>query len=471
MVTLPPQPGRDRYRMIILRTSGTYVLLVPEDKHFVLPEVEIPAFERVAQHLSAAVRQEWGLEILCLFPLPDETSPANSHPISYYVAEALDPQDCVGASRWMSIESLRLDSFADVRDYQALNHSLARCSSQETNPKRASFEKLGWLSEAKDWIAKAIEPSGLQLSGSFRQLNASPTFSLIRFETNGPALWLKAVGEPNQREFPITRELSRFFPAFVPRILSMREDWNAWLALEAQGTHPDEKSAIGTWTTVGNALAELQVASIGNTLHLIDAGCRDARIPSLSDLVDPLMDVAAGLMERQTKRIPPPLGPLELQVLRRRLHDALLVLGESGIPDALGHLDFNPGNVMVSRDRCIVLDWAEGCVGHPFLTFQYLLEHLRRLRPHDPSWQRAVAASYVAAWQSFLGPDKIIQALAFTPLVAVFAYAAAGDRWRETRRLEHPPTAAYLRSLVRRMKREADGLGVPRNNRSVACIS
>jgi Phosphotransferase enzyme family len=456
MVPVHPQPGRDRYRMIVLQTNGNYVLLSPEDKHFVLPEVEIPAFERVAQHLTAVVRREWGQEILCLFPLPNDTPPETPHAYSYSVAEALDPQDRVGPSRWVSVESLRQDSFADVRDYQALRCSLCRCSSEETISKRDPFEKLGWLSEARTWIAETIEPSGLRLSGPFRQLNASPTFSLIRFETNGPAVWFKAVGEPNLREFPISRELGRFFPAFVPTILSMREDWNAWLTLEMDGTHPDESSEIGIWTAVAKTLADLQIASIGSTLHLINAGCRDARIPALHGLLDPFLDAMAGLMNRQTKQNPPPLSQLELQTLRRQLEDALFALQDSEIPDTLGHLDFNPGNLLANGDHCIFLDWAEGCVGPPFLTFQYLRQCFRRLRPQDQRFERALTSAYVVNLTRFARPREIDPILSLAPLLAVFAFAAVSDTWRDPARLRHPKTVAYLRSLTRRMKREGD---------------
>jgi Phosphotransferase enzyme family len=470
MASVNLEPKRDRYRMIVLQTDGAQVLLVPKGTDFVLPEVEIPAFQRVAEHLTAAVRLEWGQQILCLFSLASETTRETPDAASYCVAEALDRQDSAGPSRWVSVQSLRQESFADARDHEALSSSLAQCRSEETNPKRGPFEKLSWLPEAKAWIAEAIERSGLRLSGPFRQLNASPTFTLMRFETNGPAVWFKAVGEPNLQEFPISRELARYFPGFVPTILAAREDWNAWLTLEMEGTHPDENSEIGIWTTMGRTLADLQIASIGSALHLIGAGCRDARIPALRDLVDPFLQAMAGLMERQTKPTPPPLSQPELQALRGQLWDALLVLEESGIPDTLGHLDFNPGNVLVGRDRCVFLDWAEGCVGHPFLTFEYLLEHLRRIQPHHTSWQRGVVSSYGTAWRSFLGPDEIIQALAVAPLVAVFAYAAVGDRWREARRLERTREAAYLRSVTRRMKREVDALAGPRIDRSVACL-
>jgi Phosphotransferase enzyme family len=456
--------------VIVFHTDGSQVLLAPKGTHFVLPEVEVPPFERVPEHLTSAARRDWGQDIVCLLSLPDQHSSEIPHSVSYHVAEALDPKSCMVPSRWVSIDGLRTESFLDVRDYQALQYSLAQCSRDEANSRRQPFEKLGWLPEAREWIAKAIEPFGLHLSGPFRQCNASPTFSLIRFDTSGPAVWFKAVGEPNLREFSITRELSRFFPAFVPRILSVREDWNAWLALEAKGIHPDRNSKIETWTTVARTLAEFQIATIGNTLHLLEAGFFDARIPALLDMVDPFLGVMAGLMQRQATQTPPPLTQLELETLRRQLQDALFTLQDSDIPDTLGHLDFNPGNLVVSRDRCVFLDWAEGCVGHPFLTFQYLLEHLRRIRPCDPQGNRTVVASYIAPWQSLFTSREIHRAMAPAPLVAVFAYAAVGGRWRDTIRLHEPRTAAYLRSLTRRMKREADGLEARRTHRRVACL-
>jgi hypothetical protein len=465
-----PQPGRDRYRMIVLRTDGSQVLLVPNGTHFALPEVEIPSFERVAENITTALRREWGHEIVCLYPLRDEVTQETPHAASYYVAEVVGPQISVGRSTWVSVELLFQDSFANACDHQALCSSLARCRSLEATPKRGAFEKLGWFSEAKSWIAETLEPYGLRLRGPFRQLNASATFSLLRFETTGSAVWLKAVGKPNERELPISRELARFFPGFVPKILATRGDWNAWLSLEAEGRHPDDNSEMKIWTTVARTLADLQIASIGHTLHLINVGSRDARVPALWGLVDPFLSAMADLMTRQTKPIPPPVSQPELQALGRQLKDALAALEKTGIPNTLGNLDFNAGNWLVHADRCVFLDWAEGCVGHPFITFQYLLERTRHLASHDSHSEHEVISSYVAPWRAFLAPDTIIQALGLAPLVAVYAYAAISDGWRETNRSHQPRKTAYLRSLARRMKREADRLAIQRIDRSVGCL-
>jgi Phosphotransferase enzyme family len=471
MLSLDSQHARDRYRMIVLRANASEVLLVPKLSHFILPEIEIPAFERVAKHLTAAVQREFGQQIVCLFPIRTESPNDTTYALRYYVAEAVGCRDSAQSSTWVSVDSLQLGSLADSTDYDALRSSLARSCSETQHPKMNPFEKLGWFIEVQEWIAEAIAPSGLRLRGPFHQLNASPTFSLIRFETNGPAIWFKAVGAPNQREYPISRELARLFPRFVPKILGMRDDWNAWLSIEAAGTHPDQNAEIRIWTAVAKTLARLQIASIGSTLHLINAGCRDARIPVLRDLVDPFLHAMAQLMEWQTKPNPAPLRALALQTLARQLKDALATLEESGISNTIGHFDFNPGNVIANQDHCVFLDWAEGCVGHPLLTFQYLLEHLRKIPRHGRYRERAVISSYVGSWRRLFPSDEIARALALTPLVAVFSYAAVSETWRETGRLQHPRTAAYLRSLTRRMKWQADLLAAQRVDRSAAWLA
>jgi hypothetical protein len=125
--------------------------------------------------------------------------------------------------------------FRDPCDFQAVRQAIAQSMAYAQDPPRGPFGRLGWSPELKQWVQEEIATHGLHLNGRFRQLNASPSFSLIRFETNGPAVWFKAVGAPNQREYPVTLALARLFSQFLPQIVATRPEWNGWLALEAQG--------------------------------------------------------------------------------------------------------------------------------------------------------------------------------------------------------------------------------------------
>jgi hypothetical protein len=457
------------HRVILFASQVEELLVLPKQGRLRLPEVSIPTHQRIAEHLTASVYRDWSQHAVSLFGL--ETSSTDSE-ARYEVMESIDRQrsDAAGLRR-VSLSSLRDYQFEQSTDAMAVARAIAECKEYAAGSKQGPFGRLGWFAELREWVRDQIRSAGLQLNGPFTQINASPTFSLVRFETNGPAVWFKAVGEPNLREYPITLALARYFPGFVPHIMAMRKDWNGWLAIEAEGAHPTESSDIRVWTKIAAALAELQISSVGRTLHLLETGCRDARLCTLSRLVEPFFEAMAELMERQTKESPPPLSRNQLFDLQSQLQDILSEAADSEIPNSIGHLDFNPGNNVVNHDRCVFLDWAEACVGHPFFTFQYLLEHLRRIRQEDHSWQHLMVSTYANSWQSFVSPRDISKALSVSPLLAVFAYAACGDAWRDPARGNCPEAGGHFRSLTRRMKRELDLLVAHETSRSVACLS
>ena len=217
------------YRVIVLAQNGTEVLVVPDGDRLALPAVNIPRWQRVAESLTAAVNAEWGEEVICLIE-PDVSASANPTEIRYQATEHLGAN---GKSKiptqWISASALSPDSLTGASDYLAIQQSIAPCSAQENGSPSGPFARLGWFKELREWVETVIEPLGFHLNGNVRQLNASPSFSLVRFETDGPALWFKAVGEPNQKEFLITSTLSHLFPNYLPRVLANRPEWNGWL--------------------------------------------------------------------------------------------------------------------------------------------------------------------------------------------------------------------------------------------------
>ena len=161
---------------------------------------------------------------------------------------------------------------------------------------------------------------------------------------------------------------------------------------------------------------------------------------------------------------------MPVKILGVRLKDVLSAYSNLDIRNTLGHLDFNPGNIIASRDHCVLLDWAEACVGPPFLTFQYLLERIRRFQPSHQSWQARLLSNYSEKWRLTVGPRDMAEALAAAPLLAVFAYAAAAEARLGPDRLNDPEIGRHFRSLARRMKVEADRWSA-RESRSLYALS
>jgi len=460
-MNMSSQIERSVFRILLYGNNASELLVEITDRGLRLPSLEIPLHVRVAKEITSAILISWNLKTCCLFPRVHSLSPDTC--IRYQVLEICEPQQRPPVNmRWIAIATMSDGVFDDNRDSTIVRESLEVIERYRTNSLPGPFAKPGWMRTVQQWAEQAL--TELHLSGVFHQFNASPTFSLIRFETNGPSLWFKAVGEPNIHEYSITTALANLVPGFVPNVLAARPDWNAWLSVEAEGVHLTGTSTPEDWRKTATALANLQIASIGHGLHLINAGCRDLRYCSLRTNVEPFFNRMADLMKRQTKPEPAPLTQSELVALAGQITLALEQLNASEIPNVLGHLDMNPGNVLVSEVRCIFLDWAEGCVGHPFLTFQYLLENWRRFHGTDVNAENALLSAYTEPWRSLVSPQNIARDLQAAPLLAVFAYAVANPDWEI---LAHPESFARLRSLTRRMRREVEAF----SKRSFTCVN
>ena len=457
-LTTPEQNECETYRVVVLGQNGTEVLVVPDGDRFALPSVNIPRWQRVAENLTAAVKADWGEEVVCLIE-PNAAASADANGIHYQAAEhwrvSGNPKM---PTQWAPLSALSHDSLIDSSDYLAIQQSTALCSAEGKGSSAGPFARLGWFKELREWVETVIEPLGFHLDGNVRQLNASPSFSLVRFETEGPALWFKAVGDPNQKEFPITSTLAQLFPKYLPRVLATRADWNGWLTREVAGKLLCDVQEAALWERAVAALAELQIGSIDHGARVLAAGASDLGATALSKLIQPFIEIIAQLMERQSKVPPAALGRRELLLLGERIQSRLDAMEALGIPETLGHLDLNPGNIVISPNRCAFLDWAEAYVGNPFFSLEYLLEHRRRTVGTDSAVEARLIESYCAPWEQIVSRAAIAEALELAPLLAVFAYAAGSNTWQGKRRLDEPTTAGYLRSLTRRMNREANEL-------------
>jgi len=450
------------YRVLVFGRDGTEILLTRSGSGLQLPEVSIPEWERVAEKVTCAIERQWGEVVVCLFEPDWPLAPGCSR---YIVGRHWRSYHSTGLQP-ISITDLTEDSFSDAREYWVLQELLATC--RESSRSTTSFAHLNWFDELCRWAGQAIAARGLHLTGGFRQLNASPSSSLFRFETNGPAVWFKAVGKPNKREFPITLEIVKNFPRYAPRFVASRTDWNGWLSLEVEGANLAETADLPDWMKAATALAKLQIESVGRCRTFLDSGAHDLNLGVLDNSVSPFLEVIARLMQEQTKVPPPTISAEGLALLKERIREAVAVLKQSEIPDTLGHLDLNPGNVMAgAADGCAFLDWAEAYVGHPFYSFEYLLEHFRRLAGKDAMAEQALTTAYLGPWTGVVSSKSLTEAMSVAPLLASFAYAAGLDAWRRPERLRDREVGGYLRSLTRRMNREADQL----RERNAPCLS
>jgi len=445
---------REICRVIVLGRDGTKVLLNIAKPGFAFPAVEIPRWERLADNLTTALKRDWGCEAVCLFTPKCSPEDRTSNVDHYEVMECWRDGGIAARTVWAPISSLTPNSFLNPEEFRTFEQCLHRLNVYECD-ESSPFARRGWLSELQDWTAQTIRALGLELTDSFRQYSASPAFNLIRFETTGTAVWFKAVGEPNQREFPLTVKLAELFPSFLPEVLGTKSEWNGWLSREVEGRNLGETTELALWEQAAADLARLQIQSIPESESILHLGAHDLRFDALLSAIEPFFDVVGRLMDEQPKTPPAILSRKELGLLRVLIDDALTLLAELRIPNTLGHLDLNPGNILVSTHRCVFLDWAEAYVGHPFFSLEYLLTHFGRGVDTSPNDRCRMVDAYTTPWRQVMSNDRITEALALAPLAALFAYAVGINAWKDATRLRDPKIEGYIRSLARRMNREA----------------
>ena len=452
--------GRDTYRLIVTRRNAAEFLLRTHGSTWSLPSVEILQGQRIGEQLGAQLYAQWGYQGYCLLV-------ATGLP-AYAVMEVTGSDEIAPAgSCWKPREVATSSPIEPAEDRCLIEKSIKELSSRCRKPQEAPFAMPGWLAELFAWAEQQLEPLGVNLTGAFTQLNASPAFSLIRLETSGSPVWFKATGEPNRRELAVTTCLTHLFPGYVPELLGVNAAWNGWLTHEVSGRTLDECTGLASWRRTAEDLARLQIRSIGKQDELLEAGCVDLRLARLIENVDPFVDRMRGLMAAQEKLTPARLTEAELVCVRDYLQETCCRLSELGLPDTLGHLDFNPGNIVISPKGCVFLDWAEACITSPLVTLEHLREHCRRSRTKDTRAMNSLVAAYIRAWQQYFATDALKKAMVISPLVAVFAFAVGSNVWRLPEPCLQPSVAGYFRSLTRRMYRETIEIG----QRRIPCLA
>jgi hypothetical protein len=450
-MTQPVEAEMDRWRMIILNRDTTQILVESIERG--LPEVAVPRHQRLAWHLNAEIKSNWNLTAVSILPLDCDPSDATGSLIEYHITELHPAPTALPFNlRWINILDFESNPKVPAEDRSALR----RFPEILANPVNIGtpFGRLGWFEEVASWVRETIAPLSLDWDGQFEQFQASACFSLIRFATRPRSVWFKAVGEPNTREFSITQKLASLHTTFVPRILAARPEWNAWLAEDCSGQVLNEIAEPELWRMASRTLAELQVASSAHAGDLLRLGAHDLRGIFADAAIDRFFFSAERLLGQDSERTERGIATTDFSWMNSAFREALAKSEESRIPEALGHLDLNAGNAIVTRERCVYLDWAEAYVGPPLLTLQYLLQSFRRKFGRSSAEELSVVEAYLDVWKCVAPREPIRDAWAVAPALAVFAYAHRCLTAVETSGVQNARFTNYLASLLRRLRRE-----------------
>lgn len=423
-----------QYRCVLVHKCSHKVLAIDVAGEYRLPRICVPTWTRTSRAAQIAIKAQWGLDVFVL----DVCSVWS------------------GGGAWIIAESLAGEKGPDLEEVASERVANSDLSEEEARylesliagSSNSLSARLGWIDEAFAWIESATK-EGFSSKSALEQWNAGGGFVLLRAQSDaGRHYWLKTVDGPNLHEFAITRLLSGSYPGFLPRLVAMKDEWNAWLTEEA-GAPITDPPGFAELTVAAERFASLQVLTVGATDALLRLGAFDQRLSEIQSHINEVIKYLIAAMRRQhccTNAAP--LSPGCLLKLGEILHRACNRLADLGIPDALIHNDLSAGNILSNTNGCVFTDWSEAAVGNPLLAFERLCQLNR-------THAECVRNAYRQCWSHSLSAASLDEALTLTPLVAIYAYLYGRGDWLNRTESLHPSFESYARSLARHMDRAA----------------
>jgi hypothetical protein len=434
------------YRLAMLLPDSRQLLGIVGSSSVELPRISVPKQERAAEQLTTLVEDKWQIKTVVLDVLRDASA---STPCAI-----MEVRTATQVFRCNGLVPVQLHSIseASLRESEScIVTSVLAGDVIEGNP----FARLNWVDDVQQWIRKEIHDHDVRFTDDISHFNAGGGFSLVRFGTvQGPAYWLKAVGVPNLHEFGITKALAERLPNYLPPIVAMRDDWNAWITKEA-GSPLSDSFTLPSVQSAVIALAKLQRDSVEHRDALRVAGCTDCSITVLEAKLRDITEHLEEAMSRQTSTKEAPLEAVRLHELEQILREACSRMQDLCIPDTLIHNDINAGNILLSDSRCFFIDWAEGLTGNPLMTFQHICAQVLRNDPDADRWLQEIRSSYRAVWLDMLSETQINRAYALMPILALVSYLYGNGAWLSSAERDLPHFQAHSRSLARYIDRAA----------------
>jgi hypothetical protein len=448
----------DRHKHILVNCSGASVSL---------PKVEIPRFTRLAHSVTLAALEKYGLNLFLILSSQvtkaghiSTTNGANA--LAAVCRLQMDSLDAPAPLTWL--DPVHAATRLVVEDQRTLTVTLHEFESYDSGAKASSFGRYRALDELREWYTPQLATLGLR-EINIKQWNGDPWFALFRIgvepvgeiKPDSPAaLWFKAVGEPNTREFAITNMLSKECPWWFSKVVAIKPEVNGWLAEEVSGHELDIEPDGRPWALTARILAKVQTIFTNCEDRLLDFGCADWRIPRIVESIDPFFESMIEVTARQPKSPPAILGREELREMAQACRDLCYQVEDTDIPYSIAHGDFSPHNVIVKNGWPVLIDWAEAYVTFPFISWEYFWNRTIKDHPNHAEWRERMHRNYAyRSWTSLLGRSRVDAGLRLSPAMAVLVHALQGST-DPARGAASPLLDKVNRSLLRRLQRELE---------------
>jgi hypothetical protein len=256
----------------------------------------------------------------------------------------------------------------------------------------------GWRDEVALWVDRQLSRHGLPALARIEQVKVWEFSHVLRLRAGDVELCFKALAASGGVEPPLVERLATLHPAVMPDVVSV-EPARRWLLMRASpGALLDQVGDVARWEQAAEALARVQIRSASRIAELRALGCVERPLAWLAGEIDPLLADSAAMQPQD----PEALTAVEIERLRARAPELRALCRELdayGAPASLEHGDFWATNVIATERSCVLIDWEDATLSHPFLS-PYLL--LTSLDYADAIGDKAGARDRIR--RAYLGP-------------------------------------------------------------------
>ncbi len=307
-----------------------------------------------------------------------------------------------------------------------LGRWLAEREGTPTGPGRPPWSEPGWMNRVSTWMADRLTENGMPLVAAPQIYYLWGLSAVLRGETAGGSVFLKACSPIFPTEVAITVALAAADPDRLPTVIA-GDDAENWLLMRDLGESFIGDAPVARWPEGLVAQAAIQRRWLHRSDDLAALGFERRGLAELAGQIPALPDLP----------LLAPMGQAALGRLRAavpRLLEACARLAAIGPGETIVHGDLHPWNVADIDGRPIVFDWSDSCIGHPFLD---LVTYVGRTA--DVAARRACVDAYLEAWSDVADRAVLEEAVELAlPLGAlhqvesyrrILAGLAEDDRW------------------------------------------
>ena len=415
-----------RVNCIFVNEARNRILLVPAYQGWELPGFDVrlesvDPYDTAFLHKLVKSLVPWNIEPLYAM---DFTEAGQTSVLAVF--EALGYQlEPAGHGDWFKRE----DALGNINDSRQKSFAASCLSGNEMNTEKDFMPWLagGWFREAEAWILEQLAAPHISINSSPVHVKSSFLGKVLRIDTGKGTVYFKAVPRFYNREIAITRALFEWRPKRIPEpiIVDPRRGW--MLLGEIKGPTLAQVDREETWQETIRTYARLQRDSIRfineHPANPFFDMRRDSICPGIDRMLKNLPKLQAGYTE--------PLGLEEIKVLHQlspKLKRACVEMESYSVPCALEHGDLHPGNIRITKDGPVFLDWAWSCVTNPFLSVFQLL-HERKM-PGELNYVRdRLLWTYLREWLDYTYDDRLKALYQLAEKWRFIQYAVADAEW------------------------------------------